>query len=138
MTKAKQTDIEDVTEKAPKEKKAKAPKEGHNSGVNAPLVGIFDEFMDLEEKKKELAKAQRDLHARAKTEFDVQSAVFSHEIRLRKLDRDVRIQFESGHYDLKDMLGYQASLDLAEGTVARTEKEFVDPTHQAKMLARHG
>lgn len=109
---------------------------GHNSGVNPQLQELVQEIIELDEKKKELAKAQRDLRNRAKTEFGVLSTVLAHEIKLRKMDQDVRIQFESGHHDLKEMLGYQASLDLAPNTVARTEHEYVDPSDPAAEANR--
>lgn len=115
------------TEKKPKAKAAAKAGEGHNSGANPRMIAIVDEILGNGEKIKALNKANRDLRNEAKTSFGVLSGPLAHEIKLRKMDADVRIQFESGHHDLKDMLGYQASLDLAAGTVARTETEFADP-----------
>lgn len=113
-------------------------KPGDNSGVNPQLQQIYVDALDIWNRGKELNKAMRDLRNKAKTEFGVLSSVFAHELRLRKMDPDVRIQFESGHVDLKNMLGYQASLDLREDTVARTEEEYVDPTHVATgLINRH-
>lgn len=86
---------------------------GHNSGeVNKSLVVLFDDYAALDEQAKEIAKAKRDVRAKAKEEHGVLSSVFNHEVKLRKLDRDVRVQFEQGHNDLKGMLGYQLTLDL--------------------------
>lgn len=116
-----------------KGKKEKSPKEapqeaGHNSGINPRMVEIVDEILANNERVKELNKANRDLRNEAKTSFGVLAGPLAHEIRLRKMDTDVRVQFESGHHDLKEMLGYQESLDLRSDTVARTEEEFADPS----------
>lgn len=121
------------------EKKAPGPKlaaealtpasAGHNSGEAIPaLVSIVDEILASDERVKEEGKLKRDLRNRAKTEFGILSSVLAYEIRLRKMDKDVRIQVESGHHDLKCMLGYQASLDLKPGTVERTENQLADPS----------
>lgn len=139
-----ESDADKAAPKPKKAKKQKAPKAppgpklipanltpapaGHNSGEAIPaLRGIIDEILAFAEQKKNIAKAERDLRNRAKTEFNVLSSVLAHEIRLRKMDNDVRIQFESGHHDLKVMTGYQQELDLKPGTIARTEEELVDP-----------
>lgn len=120
--------------------KPSAPAAGHNSGKNPRMVAIVEEILENNRRVAELNKANRDLRNEAKTSFGVLAGPLSHEIRLRKMDDDVRIQFESGHHDLKDMLGYQASLDLAPGTVARTEHELVDPSDPSaeanKLLGR--
>ncbi len=90
---------------------------GHNSGEVVPgLVNLVDEIMSISDRKKALAKAERDCRNRAKTEFGVLAGVLAHEIRLRKMDKDVRVQFESNHQDVKTMLGYQAELDFVGGT----------------------
>lgn len=152
MAKA-QTDIEHDTTIGKKPKVVKAAKgakastkkpdvalvAGHNSGENPQLVEIFELDAEYQDKIKEINKARRDLRNRAKTEFNVLSSVYQHEIKLRKMDRDVRIQFESGHHDIKGMLGYQASLDLQAGTVARTEEEYLDPSAVAagKLINKH-
>lgn len=126
------------SKKAKKEKKAPGPKlvptdikpppVGHNSGESIPaLKEIITEILASDERVKNEGKLKRDLRNRAKTEFNVLSSVLAHEIRLRKMDKDVRIQFESGHHDLKTMTGYQQELDLRPTTVARTEEELVDP-----------
>lgn len=97
-----------------KEPGEKLPGKGHNSGqINDALVQIFTDYEALEANKKEISKAQRDLRARAKSEFNVQTNVFSDQIRKRKMDADVRAQFEHGVKDLEDMIGYQMSFDLA-------------------------
>lgn len=107
---------------------------GHNSQINTALVEIFEEHEDLDSKIKELQAAKRQLRNKAKTEHDIQLKAFNHEISLRKLDRDVRIQFESNHHDLKIATGYQASLDLHADTIARTEQEYMDPSAVAGNL----
>lgn len=149
MAKVKQTDIEHDTTigKKPKvvkvAKAAKKPQEavaaGHNSGTNPTLVEIFTLDAEYQDKIKEMNKARRDLRNRAKTEFNVLSSVYQHQVKLRKMDRDVRIQFESGTHDLQNMLGYQASLDLAPGTIPRTEEEYLDPSAVAagKLISKH-
>jgi hypothetical protein len=144
MAKAKQAESHDESIGAkPKVTKGKKPQvaiaAGHNSGVNPQLVEIFTLDAEYQDKIKELNKARRDLRNRAKTEFNVLSSVYQHQVKLRKMDRDVRIQFESGTHDLQNMLGYQASLDLAPGTVPRTEEEYLDPSAVAagKLINKH-
>lgn len=87
---------------------------GHNSGVNTPLVTLFDEYERLDANKKEITKAQSDIRARAKDEHGVAKKNFTHEIALRKLDAAVRVEFEQGQKDLQDMLGYQFSLEILQ------------------------
>lgn len=115
---------------------------GHNSGGQNPrMIAIIDEILENNRRVAEINKANRDLRNEAKSSFGILASVLAHEIRLRKMDDDVRIQFESGHHDLKDMLGYQASLDLRDNTVARTEEEYVDPTDptaEANKLLNRG
>lgn len=117
---------------------------GHNSGdtgeVVQGIVDVIDEILKLDEQKKHIGKAQRDLRNRAKTEFGVMAGPLAHELRLRKMDRDVRIQFESGHHDLKVMSGFQFAMDLKPDTVARTEEEYVDPTRKltVETIQREG
>lgn len=115
--------------KEPKKKAAEVPAAGHNSGKNPRMIEIVDEILANNERVIELNKANRDLRNEAKTSFGVLAGPLAHEIRLRKMDDDVRVQFESGHHDLKEMLGYQESLDLKPGTVARTEHEFANPSN---------
>lgn len=89
---------------------------GHNSGQVIPeLVNLVDELLASSERQKREGQLQRDLRNRAKSEFGVLSGPLSHEIRLRKMDKDVRVQFESGHGDLKQALGYQPELDFQGG-----------------------
>ena len=109
--------------KAEKKKSSRAksakPKHGaigHNGKVNEALVEILDTYMSMEEDKKQIGKSQRDLRAKAKTEHGVESAVFNHEIKLRKMDSDRRAMFEQGHSDLKDMTGYQMALQLSDNS----------------------
>lgn len=103
-------------------KKATGPKAvsahgiGHNSGQKIPaLIKLVDELLDIGDKKKSLGKAERDLRNKAKTEFGILPGPLAHELRLRKMDEDVRVQFESNHGDLKTALGYQPSLDFEAG-----------------------
>lgn len=89
---------------------------GHNSGQVIPeLVKLVDELLASGERQKHEGQLQRDLRNRAKSEFGVLSGPLSHEIRLRKMDKDVRVQFESSHQDLKGALGYQPELDFQGG-----------------------
>ena len=107
--------------KAAKAKKPAGPKLaivkpgiGHNSGEVIPgLVKIVNELLHISEQKKSLGIAERNLRNQAKTEFGVLSGPLAHEMRLRKMDGDVRVQFESSHSDLKKALGYQPELDFA-------------------------
>ena len=89
--------------------------------VNTHLKDIFTKYMDLEEETKVLNQAKRELRSQAKDQFQVPSSVFMHEIRLKKMDSDVRQQFEAEHFDLKDMLGIQLSFDII------TNEKKVDP-----------
>lgn len=125
--------------KAKKEKKTPKPKLvantaapgrlGHNSGEPIPaLVDLIDESLRIDDEKKALGKADRDIRNTAKTQFGILAWNWNYEKSMRKVDRDVRIQRESGIIDLKNMLGYQISLDLQPGTVARTEEELADPS----------
>lgn len=115
---------------------------GHNSDpvVIPDVVEKVGEYLASWERQRTEAKLQRDIKAELKQKYGISSAVFSHEIRLRKMDSDVRIQFESNHHDLKLALGYQAELDLKPGTIARTEEEYADPSNRAtaETLEREG
>lgn len=113
---------------------------GHNSGAIPELVKLKEEFLALDEKIKALGKAKRDIRNKVKQEYSVLSFNWNEEIRMAKLQNDVRIQYESGRKDLQNMLGYQASLDLAPGTTPRTEEEFADPSNKltAEALQRQG
>lgn len=136
MVKSVQKDIASPSAKKNKVEKPLGPKlvgeypsVGHNKGEVIPaLVELMEEDLALDEKKKSIAQAQRDIRNRAKTEFGVMAAVWAYEKRMRKMDKDVRIQLESGVHDLKEMLGYQIELDLKPDTVARTEDELADPS----------
>lgn len=130
--------------KAKKEKKPKPPlvgtKVGHNSGLIPAAVAHVDAILAIDLKIKELGKAKRDHRNALKGEFGILSATQNYEISMRKKDKDVRIQIESNIQDFKTMLGYQPSLDLKEGTVARTEEEFADPGNRIPVdrIAREG
>lgn len=101
---------------------------GHNSGVNPRMQQIIEEILENDKQKALLNKANRELRNEAKLAFGVLSGPLAHEIKLLKMDTDARIQYESSHADLKDMLGYQISLDLAPATIPRTEEEYADPS----------
>lgn len=93
------------------------PGMGHNRGQIVPEVKkIVEEILASATRQKAEGKIQRELRNKAKTEFGVLSGALSHEIRLRKMDPDVRVQFESSHQDLKQMLGYQPQLDFVGAT----------------------
>lgn len=121
--------------KTPKEpKETKAPAAGHNSMTVPEVVAAKDEWLDLDLKQKELGKAKREIGARMKDRFSIPKGNWNEEMKKQKMARDARIQFEAQAHDLKGMLGYQASLDLQEGTVPRTEEEYLDPAVQARQL----
>jgi uncharacterized protein (UPF0335 family) len=102
--------------------------------VNSQLKEIFAKYMDLEEETKVLNQAKRELRAQAKDQFQVPSSVFSHEIRLKKMDKDVRQQFEAEHHDLKLMLGIQLSLDVISNDKPKDVKKK-DPAQAAAKAA---
>lgn len=85
---------------------------GHNGQINKPLAQIFANYASMDEDKKQISKAQRDLRAKAKEEHGIDKGVFAHEVRMMKMDKDKRVMFEQGHADLKNMLGYQFALKL--------------------------
>jgi hypothetical protein len=86
---------------------------GHNSGEKHPeVIKCVDELMMYQTQKKSIAKAERDVRNRLKTEFGILSSSVAREVSLRKLDPDVRVQVETNHDDLKKMLGYQPQLDF--------------------------
>lgn len=101
---------------------------GHNGQVIPGLVALVDELLGIDKQVKALGKAARDLRNRAKTEFSILSGPLAHELRLRKMDVDARVQFESSHEDLKTSLGYQPSIDFngAEPTKASAEAQPSD------------
>lgn len=128
--KAEKKAVQRIAAKAPR-KVAKASKAasskskiGHNSGVNAPLVKLFQEYERLEANKKEITKAQSDIRARAKDEHGVAKKNFTHEVALRKLDEAVRVEFEQGQKDLQNMLGYQFSLSLLKEQAEDENNEY--------------
>jgi hypothetical protein len=89
--------------------------EGHNSTglINEPLLQIFTDWEALELQKKEITKAQNQLKAKAKTEHNIPKMNFAQEIRLRKMDSEVRAHFEATQKDLQVAIGYQMALDIA-------------------------
>lgn len=108
---------------------------GHNSGQVIPeLVNLVDELLASAARQKREGQLQRDLRNRAKSEFGVLSGPLSHEIRLRKMDKDVRVQFESGHVDLKGALGYQPELDFQGGVPTKASVK-AQPT-EAEMAVK--
>ena len=108
---------------------------GHNSAEEIPeLKELLAETLAIAESRKALNKAERDIRNKVKTQYNIPSANWAHRVRLAKFADDVRIQFESQDHDLRNMLGYQAALDLNPNTVARTEEEYVDPSVVASKL----
>ena len=108
--------------KGKKDKKVSGPKKadksvrgiGDNSGKKIPgVIKLVDELLHYAEQKKKIAQAERECRNRAKSEFGIMSGPLAHELKLRKMDKDVRVQFESNHQDLKTALGYQPELDFA-------------------------
>lgn len=87
----------------------------HTGEKNPEAVKCLDELMAFQEQKKAIAKAERDVRNRLKTEFGILASSVAREIALRKLDPDVRVQVETNHEDFKKMLGYQPSLDFVAG-----------------------
>lgn len=116
------------------------PSIGHNSGQVIPeLVKLVGELLAIGEQKKALGKAERDLRNKAKVEFGVLSGPLAHEMRLRKMDGDVRVQFESSHADLKRSLGYQPELDFQAGTPTQASVKAQPPESElAKTPATVG
>lgn len=117
--------------------------EGHNAkgAINEPLKQLFTDFEALEEQKKQISTAQSQIKARAKTEHNIPKTVFSAEIRLRKMDADVRAHFENNLKDLQNAIGYQMALDLAANSNEEQPEETEgksykpDPEESAKKLA---
>lgn len=118
--------------KPKKEKAASAPKikQNHNGGVNTELVEIFDNYAQLDKDKKEISKAQRDLAASAKEAHGVTKANFMHEVKMRKLASDVRLQFEQGIEDVKSATGYQFTLDLLAKQRAEEDARAAEAAEQ--------
>lgn len=93
---------------------------GHNSPPltgekNPEAIKLLDELMVFQAQKKAIAKAERDVRNRLKSEFSILASSVAREVSLRKLDADVRVQVETNHEDFKKMLGYQPSLDFQGG-----------------------
>lgn len=109
---------------------------GHNSGQVVPgLVKIVKELIHLGDQKKSIGKAERDLRNRAKSEFGVLSGPLAHEMRLRKMDQDVREQFESAHNDLKMALGYQTEMEFLKNGEEAQIKKAKAHAHQPGTLS---
>jgi len=113
-------------------------KPGHNSGkINAALQEIFKDYSALDEDAKAIAKAKRDLRAKAKDEHNVSAANFNHEVKLQKLEHDQRVMFEHGARDLKTMLGIQLALDLDGEEDELDTDDAPDPDEAARSAANH-
>lgn len=98
--------------------KDQTPGVGHNSNngeKNPEAIKCLNEIMAIQAQKKTLARAERDIRNRLKSEFSILASSVSREISLRKLDPDVRVQVETNHEDFKKMVGYQPSLDFVNG-----------------------
>ena len=104
---------------------------GHNSGQVIPgLVKIVDELLAIHQKKQDLGVAERTLRNRAKSEFGVLSSSLAHEMRLQKMDRDVRDQFEQSHRDIKIALGVQTEMEFLKAGEAEQIKPNLKHAHQ--------
>lgn len=115
--------------KAPKAEAAAAPGHGHNSGgKEIPEVKKkLEEILALDHKKKLLSQESNEIRNYLKEKYSLQKGVVNHEVKMMKLEKTVRVQFESAHHDLKVMTGYQMALDLKPDTIPRSEDEYVDP-----------
>ncbi len=114
---------------------------GHNGKVIPEIQERLTAILKLREDKKALSKQETEHKNYLKEKFGIQKRVVTLELAMQSLDKTVRIQLEAAHHDLKVATGYQMALDLKEGTVARTEEEFVDPNDpeaEANRLAGVG
>jgi hypothetical protein len=121
-------DLNDGPERRPKPKVVSiSPGIGHNQPhtgeVNPEAVKRLEELMALQEQKKAIAKAERDVRNSLKTEFGILASSVAREVALRKLDADVRVQVETNHEDFKKMLGYQPSLDFVGGVATEASQK---------------
>jgi len=113
---------------------AAAAAAGHNSNLVIPeLVDMMTEDLALDEKKKEITRAQTDIRNRAKTQFGILKATWQREKQLRKMDQEVRAQLEINHAELKGMLGYQETLQF---DTTKKEDKDLDPSKAATALIR--
>lgn len=99
---------------------------GHNSNTgekNPEATKCLEELMALQAQKKTIARAERDIRNRLKSEFSILASSVSREISLRKLDPDVRVQVETNHEDFKKMVGYQPSLDFVNGVATEASQK---------------
>lgn len=142
MTKKNQDAEEDVKPKKGK-KKASKKEAAKTDQDNAPVAGIghngekvpelmakMEEALDIKKQIKALSDALGDISAFVKDRYNIPKKNWNYELQMRKLDKNVRIQFEATQVDLKIMLGYQLALDLHAGTIARTEEEYADPSNK--------
>lgn len=103
------------------------PKDG---SFNPQLLQFIESYERLEEDKKELSKAQKDIINTIKTQFGLQIGVVRHHLRLRKMDEEVRVAFEHGVQDMGVMLGVQLSLNL----VVPPEEDAIQDDEKVKNL----
>ena len=106
----------------------------HTGEKNPEAIKCLEELMGFQVQKKAIAKAERDVRNRLKTEFGILASSVAREVALRKLDEDVRVQVETNHEDFKKMLGYQPSLDF--GTGLATEASVKAQPSEAQLDAR--
>lgn len=99
-------------------------------GINTVLKDMVETYLKYEEDKKLINKAQREIRAKAKEEHGILSSVWSAEIRMRKMDPDVRIQYETGLEDFKVQLGHQFDI---EEHIAKVQK---DPAKVAALKVK--
>lgn len=115
-TSAKKSKGKSAAKKKPKSTRSKKAKTsaGHNSGMNPELVADIEDVELLEENKKQLAKEIRDKKAAIKERHGVSTVVLNEELKRRKLDSDVRANYEMGLADLQKATGYQLALKLGD------------------------
>jgi uncharacterized protein (UPF0335 family) len=134
--------------------KATAPqnglsKLGHNSSTVKALV---TEYETLEQRKKEIGKAQREIKAKLK-EQNIPTMPLNQILRERKMEDDVRFNFLQDCHIIRDTLGMQATLfdkaQFEEGNRGMNEAEIEasqklkavstgkpDPVAAAKAMAK--
>lgn len=116
---------------------------GHNSDEvltgekNPEAIKLITELMEFQDKKKAIAKAERDVRNKLKSQFKILASSVAREVALRKLDPDVRVQVETNHEDFKKLLGYQANLDFVNG-LATEASQKAQPSERSTEPKRGG
>lgn len=85
----------------------------HNEqpAVNPELQLLFTNYHKLEADNKAINESKREIRNIAKEKHGVLKSVFAHEIRMQKLDPDVRQQFEIACKDIKVAIGIEDLLN---------------------------